>query len=115
MKFTSFTIPSLVPGRTRAHTRRSAIPAIHTLRVAQCCFTMLSHVPLRTLANLLVVAPALVGAFLVALGVRPCSIKKIKLKKYIGSKLQHSIYKEIWMFKTKILNYINGLYNKILQ
>lgn len=70
-KPTSFAVATLEPGRTAAHAGRRAAAAVHALRVAQRGAAVLAHVALGTLADLVVVAPAAVGALFVALGVGP--------------------------------------------
>lgn len=62
---------ALVAGRAGAEAGRGAVAAVHALRVAQRRAAMLPHVALAALADLLRVAPPLVGALLVALRVRP--------------------------------------------
>lgn len=58
-------MPSLKPGRATAHAWRCAIPAVHTLGVAKRRTAMLTHVPFRTLANFITIAPSLVSALLI--------------------------------------------------
>ena len=50
--------------------RRGAASAVHALRVTKCRAAMLTHVAFGALANLLVIAPPSVGAFLVAFRIR---------------------------------------------
>ncbi|OWR43834.1 hypothetical protein KGM_206395 [Danaus plexippus plexippus] len=66
-------MPSLVAGGTGADPGRSTVTPVHTLRVTESGPTMLSHVPLGTLADLLTVTPALVRAFFIAFRIRSCS------------------------------------------
>lgn len=56
--------------RARANRWRCAIATIHALRIAQRCFTVLSHVSLWTLADLVEVAHPAIRTLLVTLRIR---------------------------------------------
>ena len=64
---TSLTVPSLKACWTATHSRSSTATTIHALWITQSCLAVLPHIAFRTLANFLIVAPATVGTFLVAL------------------------------------------------
>ena len=64
---TSLTVPSLKTCWTATHPRSSTTTTIHALWIAQSCLAVLPHIAFRTLANLLIVAPATIGTFLVTL------------------------------------------------
>lgn len=64
---------ALVAGRARALAGRRTVAAVHALRKAQTLLAMLAHETLRTLADFVRVADAVVGARFVALGIGSCS------------------------------------------
>ena len=69
-RLTSLAVTPLIPGRTGTDSRGSACPSVHALGIAECRHAVLSHVPFRTLAKFLMIAPATIGTLPVALGVR---------------------------------------------
>jgi hypothetical protein len=63
-------MPSLKACWTATHPRSSTATTIHALWITQCCLAILPHIAFRTLADLLIVAPATIGTFLVTLWIR---------------------------------------------
>lgn len=68
---TSFAVSSLVSRRAAADSGSRAVPSVHAYRITKSGFAILPHVSFGALANLFVVAPAPVGAFLIAFRIRP--------------------------------------------
>lgn len=64
---TSFTVATLVAGRAGTCAWCGTVTAVHALWIAERRLAVLSHVTLRALADLVLVAYALVGALLVTL------------------------------------------------
>ena len=81
--FTSFTVSSLESWGTAAYPRRGAVAPVHALWVAERGLTVLPHVALRALTDLLVVAPAPICALFIALWVRIYNLYFTKVFKNI--------------------------------
>lgn len=62
-------MPSLVTRWAGTVSRSGTVASVHALRIAQGRLTVLAHVTLRTDADLILVADALVGALFVTLGI----------------------------------------------
>lgn len=68
--FTSFTMSALISFRAWANSWCCAKSAVHTLWIAKCRLTILSHVTFWTLTDFIMIAPSAVRALFIAFWIR---------------------------------------------
>lgn len=74
---TSLAMAPLIAFWTGTNSRCRAITSVHALRIAQGGLTVLPHVPLGTLTDLVVIAPSIVRALLIAFRIGSFSSRNI--------------------------------------